>query len=323
MTTQTKLKDPIFVCGEGRSGTKLIRDTLARHSNINFFRCETYLFVESKIHKIKALDDATKSKDLEYLTKAVLTCLLSKNKNIANKVIKTKDFNPEIESLSKELLEKEGLKMDKLDIFDKAAKHLTLKADKLRWLEKTPFHVYYLKEILTKYPKAKIILTLRNPKAVYASWKKKDNNKSLIGVARSWNKVSKEITEAQKNFPENTFLLKFEDLLEEPEKKLTELCNFLEEDFETELLNAEVVNSKFIDNKKKGFDKEIINRWQEQLSQKEKLMIDELCQDNYADFAYKHEENNDNISINLFDYFLSYASYIIKKVKKLFSWLRI
>ena len=264
---QTKLKEPIFICGEGRSGTKLLRDTLARHSSINFFRCETYIFVKSKIHRIKNLEIAERSADLDYLIKSVLACIISKNKNIAAKTIKDRNFNHEIETLCNELKENYKLNFNTLDIFDKAAQLLTIKSHKLRWLEKTPFHVYYLDEIFSKYPNAKVILTVRDPRAVYASWKKKDLDKSLIGVAKSWNKVAKTIIESKDKYS-NVFLLKFEELISQPQESLTQLCDFIGEDFENSLLDAEVVNSKFEENKKKGFDKEIINRWREQLSPK-------------------------------------------------------
>ena len=305
--SQIKLKDPIFICGEGRSGTKLLRDTLARHSGINFFRCETYIFVKSKLHRIKNLDLAEKSGDLGYLVKAVIACVVSKNKNIAAKTIKNKNFDLEIENLAKELQAHYQLEFDTLDIFDKVAHLLTLKAQKSRWLEKTPFHIYYLDEIFAKYPNAKAVLTLRDPKAVYASWKKKDPDKSLIGVAESWNKVNQEIEKAQNKY-QNIMLVKFEDLVAKPKETLTELCDFIGENFEEALLDAEVVNSKFEENKKSGFDKDIINRWQEQLSEREIMLIDKLC----------FKENNPT---GLLDYLYYYFDYIMKKFKKLWSWL--
>lgn len=320
--SQIKLKEPIFICGEGRSGTKLLRDTLARHSSINFFRCETYIFVKSKIHKIKNLEKAEKSLELDYLVKSVLACITSKNKNEAARAIKDKNFNPEIESLSQELQAQYQLEFNKLDIFDKAAHLLTVKKDKSRWLEKTPFHVYYLNEIFEKYPNAKVVLTVRNPKAVYASWKRKDADKSLIGISKSWNKVSQAIISAEKNL-KNVHLLKFEDLVAEPKLSLKKLCEFIGEDFEDSLLDAEVVNSKFSENKTKGFDKDIINRWQKQLSEKEVDLIDRLCLENENNLGYETSNNDLETKLKLLDYAFYYLSYIMKKIKKLLSWLKI
>lgn len=324
MTVQstTELKDPIFICGEGRSGTKLLRDTLARHSSIHFFRCETYIFVSSKIHRIKNLELAERSGDLDYLLKSILACMISKNKNHAAKAIKHNDFNPEIETLALEIKENYRLEFNTLDIFDKAAKHLTLRNHKSRWLEKTPFHIYYLDEILSKYPNAKIILTVRNPKAVYASWKRKDADKSLIGVSKSWNKVARTILSTKDKY-KNVLLLKFEDLILEPQVQLEKICEFIGEDFEEQLLDAQVVNSKFEENKSEGFDKSIINRWQEQLNSKEINLIDYLCSKNQRLLGYETIDADLETSINLMDYIIYYISFIIKKVKKLLSWLKI
>lgn len=113
-----KLNEPIFICGEGRSGTKLLRDTLARHSKIHFFKCETYIFVKSKIHRIKNLSLAEKSGDIDYLLNSVLACLLSKNKNIAAAKIKNKDFDGELVNIAKEIKANYDLSFDTIDVFD-------------------------------------------------------------------------------------------------------------------------------------------------------------------------------------------------------------
>lgn len=316
------LKDPIFICGEGRSGTKLLRDTLSRHSSINIFRCETYIFVKSKIHRIKNLSRAEKSKDLDYLIKSVFACLISKNKNEAASLIKSKDFGVDIELLCSELKKNYELKHNSLDIFDKAAHLLTVKNNKKRWLEKTPFHIYYLEEITSKYPNARIILTVRDPKAVYASWKKRDKDKSLIGVAKSWNKVAQEILNAKEKYP-NVFLIKFEDLVSSPKEKLSELCSFIDEEFEESLLDAQVVNSNFDENKKIGFDKSIINRWERQLKKKEIRLIDDLCSEKELLLGYELTQDSLLTQLNLMDYLSYYLNYLIKKLKKLSSWLRV
>lgn len=110
--------------------------------------------------------------------------------------------------------------------------------------EKTPFNEFYfneIKEILNGF-EIRFIHLVRNPLDVMASYKhfgavtSKNSYKkrNISNYIFKWQKsVSIGLARAFSN-PEEYYLLKFEDLLANPQSKTKELCEFLGVDFEEE-----------------------------------------------------------------------------------------
>ena len=119
-----------------------------------------------------------------------------------------------------------------------------------RWIEKTPNHAYFLDRILTFYPGAQFVNIIRNP--IFAIYSRKNHfpyNKEtpIANLAHLW---IKSIVSAEKflhDNPHKMYSLKYEDLVENPENKIRELCSFLGMEAKLELLsNYREVSSHFI-----------------------------------------------------------------------------
>jgi len=126
--------------------------------------------------------------------------------------------------------------------------------------DQTPKNMYYLNEILSYFPDAKVINMVRDQRDVLLSQKNKWKRRFLgasaipsteairsyinyhpILSAKIWNSS----LEYTAKFTNNTRVrvVRFEDLLVEPIRIVKELCQFLEIDFNQEMLKVPVIGS--------------------------------------------------------------------------------
>lgn len=302
ISCKTLMKKPIFIVGEGRSGTTTLRNIIAEHPNIWGVDRESYLFVENWPQANPFFKEY--ENNFQRLLLSVFVSIKRVGLN-AHKIIRSKalpeDIKNELDQF-KESVEyaklkkyfKKTEKIDRFEIFDAISNYYCKKLKKNRFIEKTPYHLYCVREILTKYPNAKIIALYRDPRAVCASWLKLDNLKNLLGVCLSWNKAMREIKELKSELSEDQLkIVRFEDLISEPETTLRSICNFIEEDFTSKLLElGNKSNSSYeSDRKETGFRVNSLKRWQEVLSNKQVALINLICSKFYSDFDIENYPN--------------------------------
>ncbi len=161
--------------------------------------------------------------------------------------------------------------------------------------DKSGPHLYHVPTLLAWFPEAKVIHTFRDPRAVLASEHKKLLRQFQGRVERAkksgktfqliWLKLQAPfvpvmivmyITWAwlyavrlhykyKKLYPNNYYLSKFEDLVNEPEKSLPKLCDLLDIEFHSTMLNPPRVGSSYARENSPGFDQQTLTRWQDYL----------------------------------------------------------
>jgi hypothetical protein len=150
--------------------------------------------------------------------------------------------------------------------------------------EKTPAHVFFVPQLLEWFPNAKIIHTFRDPRAIYASRKKKSESAgrrpgkaglrrlgvafqlaSSLHVIANWRRIEKYHRRYQEQFPGRYTLLKYEDLVLEPQATLERLCRFLDVPLTETMLQQTVINSSFLPDGAAGFEIGAITRWRKHM----------------------------------------------------------
>ncbi|HUT60992.1 MAG TPA: sulfotransferase [Phycisphaerae bacterium] len=199
---------PIFIGGMYKSGTSLLRAMLGRHSRL-FAGLETQWLNETWHGSVTV----ARRNWLERLSVFFDTPLA------------------ELESTC-------GEAKDVETCLDHMLAFFTNRAGKARWIEKTPGNVGAIERILKRWPQARILHIIRDPRDVYASmieshkWTEPEEFAGRwgrsVGAARNWLAVQGGMHPAY-------YELRYERLVREPEQEVRKVLGFLDEPFEEEV----------------------------------------------------------------------------------------
>ncbi|MGC9363738.1 MAG: sulfotransferase family protein [Fidelibacterota bacterium] len=120
------------------------------------------------------------------------------------------------------------------------------------WIEKTPSNVYCFKQFLNQSPKNKVIHLARSPYATVASYVNRGYSPIFSAGMYIYNMSSALKVRKSSNY----HYLKYEDLLQDPEKQLSAILAFLKFKFENKILIP-----------KENEKRESIGSWQNQPNQ--------------------------------------------------------
>jgi hypothetical protein len=185
------MRNPIFVMGAAGSGTTLLRLILDSHPNIAIGP-ETAIMRLVKVHRWIPYWPFGRN----WWTRFELT----------------------EEELNRALRDFYG------GLFERAAQ----RQGKSRWGEKTPFHVWYMDDIAKVWDDAVFVTIVRHPAASIAS----NVNRFRFSVAmatRKWIRMNRVMTFNAERLPGRLVLLRYEDLVADPESVLRELLEWLGE----------------------------------------------------------------------------------------------
>lgn len=174
--------------------------------------------------------------------------------------------------------------------------------NKTRIGAKFPVHYSYASQLLDWYPNCRLIHTTRNPKAVYASqaakYLKPEQSRAAqafmrfkqfvhINIQISW---TARVHRKLQKLP-NYRLVRYEDLVLQPESEISQLCEFLEIEFQPEMLRPKQFGSSFegIGNNNKGIERSSLDRWRTTISRPTAKIIDLLHRRAYRLFGYEND----------------------------------
>ena len=152
--------------------------------------------------------------------------------------------------------------------------------------EKTPEHVHAVPTLLEWFPGARVIHTFRDPRAVYVSLRRKERSDRLtlagraarrlgpvfevyavLNVVLSWRRMLRLHHAYARRYPDRYRLVRFEDLVTEPERTTRGLARFLGIDHTDAMLEQVVHNSSYLGKgTATGIDPSVVDRWREHLS---------------------------------------------------------
>lgn len=261
----------IFVVGNSRSGTTMMGRIIGNHPEV------------SSMHELHYFEQLTPTNELEKkLSFEAAQTLLMRLFTIKNDGYSSQGnperFKDEADNLLKSMTNKDW--HYSIDVFKSFMLYESQKVGRKYPCEDTPQNVFYIKEILHYLPEARIVNMIRDPRDVLLSQKRRWKRRFLghrnlpwrevfrywfnyhpITIARLWNSAIR-AADFHKDHPQ-VCQLRFEDLLEAPEEKVKELCDFTGLKYHEKMVNVpQIGSSTGVDYpEKKGIDPKVAGRW--------------------------------------------------------------
>jgi Sulfotransferase family len=280
---------PIFVVGAPRSGTTLTRRILDRHSRV-FMPGETHFFddIYSRRRELGDLSDA------ESIRK-----VLARLRTLYRRY----DEHPDQQRIDA-LLQRCGV-IEKLmtcrtypALLSRFMEIQMRAVGKVRWGNNVPKDIFHIDDILTFYPDAKFLVCIRDVKDFVLSYKNKWKNTGAENADRIkrlyhpvvtsllWKASVKQILRMKDLIPsENLMMIRYESLVQNPERLVREICQFIGENFEADMVNVDEENSSFQVGEK-GIYSSSVGRWRTLLANEEVYIAQTIGGHGLPDLGY-------------------------------------
>jgi len=172
-------------------------------------------------------------------------------------------------------------------------------SDAKNWGEKTNVCWRKIPDFLSMFPNGKTILMIRDPRDVLLSYKNMTTEPGLryLDSAFACLDSFKTASRYLKNLSENNFcLIKYEDLVLNPQNVLNRICDFLEIEFNSIMLESEKFKDKSgntwesnsaFKNKMKGISQDALSRWKKNMSNVEIYFVEMILREQILEFGYE------------------------------------
>jgi omega-hydroxy-beta-dihydromenaquinone-9 sulfotransferase len=304
----------IYIVGNSRSGTNLISRALGNHDSI---------LTLSELHFFEGLLTKNEIKNTSSWSRNNLINLLEKL------FIRSEPFQGFYSKKSRKYVELSYKIVNSLDVLDPILAYkefikykLSTFSKKTIYCEQTPRYLFYSKDIFNNFENVFIINMIRDPRDILLSQKNKwkirfrgNRNIPLNEVARSWANYHPIITsyiwkscilESYKYKKNKHFInIKYEELINDPENILKELCNITKIKFDSNMLDVKHFGSSNKVNQKDtfGFDISRISNWEKNLNDGEVYLTQKINEKEMDLNSYSKKKINTPI-ITLIFYFL-------------------
>ena len=287
MTAEVGSADHLFVVGRPRTGSTLLRQMLNRSPRIclapetHFMRRARHVQMARRLREavgpngIRALVDTLYTPD-RYSTTGYWNWL--------RRNVPADEFAErlQITDLTPRALLSLAMRM--------YAERWCTTADAMMVGEKSPEHLAFVPQLLSWYPRARFIHTFRDPRAIYVSelrrrqagrWGIKQRLPWLPAavidpllapieaahVALAWRRAAHLDRAYRHDVGDRYLLVRFEDLVVNPESELRRICDFLGIPFDASLLDVRITGSSYAADRHsgEGLDPQAADRWREHL----------------------------------------------------------
>ncbi|MFN0274755.1 MAG: sulfotransferase family protein [Chitinophagales bacterium] len=309
----------IFIVGNSRSGTTMMRRVLGNHPEI---------YMLEELHFFEQLW-STSDKEREIEAKEALELaskLLFIQRDGYLSEMNVEKYKTEAEDILKNIPGKifSHLVLEAF-LFYEARKHF-----KVIPCEKTPQDVFYIQEILELFPQCKIINMVRDPRGVMLSQKRKWQRREMgakfmtkkeqrrlkinyhpITISKLWNSSVRSALRFKNHLQVHHMI--FEKLVNNSEHEIKRLCKFLEIEFTPEMLSIPQVGSSNEADLPESFGikTERAGNWEKGgLNKTEIYFCQNICGEYMQQFGYDIKEMKPGV-FSLLYYYISFPVKIV------------
>ena len=217
---KVKNYEPLFIIGYPRSGT-----TYLLHLLLSSGHYPVYNFTETHFysHYYRRYGPLENNKNFNRLCRDIVSSSWFKKSGVTCEEfmdnIKIKEYGA---------------------VFSSIMNTISQKQNKKRWVEKTPWHLKFVREIVTDFPNAKFVLIVRDPRDVVLSIRNYGWNSGIlnmvvkIAIAWRWHMehVCKDLYLSKAKY----IVIKYEDLVLSLDKSIEKINNFLDLNIRADIL---------------------------------------------------------------------------------------
>jgi hypothetical protein len=156
----------------------------------------------------------------------------------------------------------------------------------VRWVEKSTGNEFCAEALFGLFPEAKLIQVLRDPRAVFASRKRRFLNRSRCytkahRLVREWNRSSRQIPKLMDR-RDQYLVVRYEDLVLAPRESLEKICRFVGIEFLPELFAPTRAGRKWQGNSSfheafSGISAQSVDHWRNELTEDEIWWVEMHC----------------------------------------------
>ena len=285
-----------FIAGAAKSGTTLLVALLDNHPELLVMPQDTAYFA-TVLTKYGARGRRTQ---VDYLTKESWTNVLfgyrAKRGNQYYAGFPKKEF---LETFERLAFDPANAERDLLVLMMEAyANVIGVPLDRVkRWVEKTPANRNYVPQIFARFPQAKLLVTMRDPRALLAAQialerARKTRKFSAYYVVAHW-QTAAQLARKARDRQIGGLVVGYEDLALDPSLSMQKVCDYLEIKFDPEIvLNPTKVGRSWMGNSAAGVRfSEIsttpVTRWKNELTEEEIGWVEWHCRDLMPEFGYE------------------------------------
>lgn len=281
-------KVPVFIVGTPRSGTTLVRLVLDSHPSIAITPESSFLFRAGRIWN-RIYGDKLNEKKVGAFIKDL------------NSLPQVRDWLPSTCTPERVIEQCHGdfswgsvLNC----VFDLYAES----RQKPRWGDKTPKNLYAVEDIFAKFPDAKIVVVVRDCRDVVMSMQNADFSRSThVLAALRWQKDAERGRELIEKYGDRVFILKYEDLLENPEKEIKTTLEYCGLDNDPSILKRYMAHEDDVAHTKsdlymKPISPSNLNKWKTSMPDKIISDCEAIAGNGLRYFGYETRFDNPSIS---------------------------
>jgi hypothetical protein len=222
-----------FICGHPKSGTSLLRAMLDSHSQLLVFPEETKFF-RLVLPTIAGASAEEAARSVENRILGVFRWSAD-SPTAGQQGFLDRDYrhvdHDEIERVFRRRAaswDGDLLSLLPMAVLAYGEVSRGLDARTLRWVEKSPYNESYGQEIFARWPDARCIHVVRDPRDNYASYRRKHPSWSPGTFAFSWSLSVRRGRRNQQRFGAGRYrILRYEDLVLDPDVAIAALTEFL------------------------------------------------------------------------------------------------
>jgi Sulfotransferase family len=285
-----------FIAGQAKSGTTLVAALLDNHPELLVLPQETAYFPTV----LKKYGDAGRRAQFDYLTKTSFSRVLfggePKWREHEYKNFPQQKF---LQTFERVAFDPANAQRDLLPLMAEAyGETIGVPLDRIkRWIEKTPANRNHVDEILMRFAKVKLLVTLRDPRAILATQialekTRRTKRFSVYYVIAHW-RVAAKLAKRVQSGEVPGLLVQFEQLVSAPGKVMENVCDYLEINFDPEIiLRPTKIGEPWGGNSAaqipfSEISPEPASRWERELSEPEIGWVEWHCRDLMPEFGYE------------------------------------